>query len=83
MSIKIDLEKAYDRIKWKFVKNYLEECKIPLISLKQSIIAYLPLATKLCGMGIKLTLSSPLEEFGMETLSPLISLLFLWRGYLI
>jgi len=27
MSIKIDLEKAYDRLNWNFVKNCLEECK--------------------------------------------------------
>jgi len=30
MSIKIDLEKAYDRLNWNFVKNFLEECKFPL-----------------------------------------------------
>ena len=29
MSIKIDLEKAYDRLNWNFVKNCLEECKFP------------------------------------------------------
>lgn len=29
MSIKIDLEKAYDRINWNFVENCLEECKFP------------------------------------------------------
>lgn len=29
MSIKIDLEKAYDRINWNFVKNCLEDCKFP------------------------------------------------------
>ncbi|RHN82372.1 putative RNA-directed DNA polymerase [Medicago truncatula] len=29
MSIKIDLEKAYDRINWNFVENCLEDCKFP------------------------------------------------------
>jgi len=29
MSIKIDLEKAYDRLNWNFVENCLVECKFP------------------------------------------------------
>jgi hypothetical protein len=29
MSIKIDLEKAYDRLNWNFVKNCLNDCKFP------------------------------------------------------
>lgn len=29
MTIKIDMEKAYDRLRWGFVKDTLEEAKIP------------------------------------------------------
>lgn len=30
ISIKIDLEKAYDRLNWNFIENCLEECNLPL-----------------------------------------------------
>jgi hypothetical protein len=41
MSIKIDLEKAYDRLNWKFVENCLNECKFSrnLINIIQHCIS--------------------------------------------
>lgn len=41
MSIKIDLEKAYDRLNWNFVENCLNECKFPsnLINIIQHCIS--------------------------------------------
>ena len=30
MAIKVDLEKAYDRLKWEFIKNTLEDIRLPL-----------------------------------------------------
>ena len=30
MAIKVDLEKAYDRLKWEFIKNNLEDIRLPL-----------------------------------------------------
>ncbi|PNX73125.1 ribonuclease H [Trifolium pratense] len=40
MSIKIDLEKAYDRLNWNYVKNCLKECKFPpnLVNIIQHCI---------------------------------------------
>jgi len=52
------------RIAWRNVNSLL-------ISSKLSMIAYLRLVTIFCGMGTKLTLSLPLEDFVKETLSPL------------
>jgi hypothetical protein len=41
MSIKIDFEKAYDRLNWKYVENCLNECKFPpnLINIIQHCIS--------------------------------------------
>jgi hypothetical protein len=41
MSIKIDLEKAYDRLDWEFVENCLNECTFPpnLVNIIQHCIS--------------------------------------------
>ena len=41
MAIKIDLEKAYDRLKWHFIRDVLELCRLPpfLIKLTMSCVS--------------------------------------------
>jgi len=55
MAIKIDLEKAYDRLKWHFIKDVLELYRLPpsLIKLIMSYVSSSSISTLLNGSKIK------------------------------
>lgn len=73
MILKIDLEKAFDRIEWNFTKQALIFFNISpkLSSLIMSCISSSSISILVNKE--KMTFSNPVEELGKETLSPLTS----------
>lgn len=61
MAIKIDLEKAYDRISWDAIANVISELKIPPKMSKLIMNCISLLLITLYGMGTRLTRLSLLE----------------------
>ena len=47
MAIKVDLEKAYDRLKWDFIRNTLMEMRIP-----QNLVDVIMMCITTCSMRI-------------------------------
>lgn len=78
MSVKIDLEKAYDILNWRFVTQCLQDYKLPkeLINIIYHRIS--STFSKSYRMGISFIVLLHLEVFIKVTLYLLIFLLFVW-----
>lgn len=88
MAIKIDLEKAYDRLEWDFIRNALKLFKFPehLSSIILSCISSSSVSVLYNGgaldpfhlsRGIRVTLQ---EESDKETHSLFIFLFYVWKS---
>ena len=78
MAIKIDLEKAYDKLEWSFIRATLMRINLPQDLIKL-IMSWLPLYLLLfCLIGELWRVFILLEVLDKVTLYLLISLLFVW-----
>lgn len=81
MAVKIDLEKAFDRIEWPFIKETLEYFNIPKCCPNSSCLVSPPTLFKSFSMVDLQRLSTLLVESGNETLCPLTSSSCAWRDF--
>lgn len=80
--LKLDLEKAYDRIDWDFLDETLLNFGFPgaIVALIMHGITSSCISLLWNGRGLRHRALHHVEVFVKETLSPLISLLCVWSG---
>lgn len=79
--VKMDLEKAYDKVSWDFLLHTLELLHFPATTMKLIALALNQLPFRYYGMVSKHGLSNPLGEFAKETLYPPSYLCFTWKDF--
>ncbi|KAK9160867.1 hypothetical protein Syun_007208 [Stephania yunnanensis] len=53
MALKLDLEKACDRLSWRFIEDTLKDAQVPTILCQTIMRGLLPVLLKYCGMRLK------------------------------
>ena len=81
VAFKLDLEKAYDRLKWSFIQETLEFFQIPprLIQLIMNMLS--STCFHIMWNGTLLPAIVPSKGYVREILYPLIYLFYVWKGY--
>ncbi|KAH1097269.1 hypothetical protein J1N35_014190 [Gossypium stocksii] len=80
MAIKLDSEKAYDRVSWEFINVSMVAAGIPIFLRNVIMTAIFPLLCKFYGIECSLKSSNLKEEFVRAILYHLIYLCFEWNG---
>lgn len=79
MAVKIDLEKAFNKLEWGFIRHTLAFFKFPSKWINPLCLAYLPLVSRSSLMVSVSTFFNPLEVLDKETLSLVISASSIWN----
>jgi len=79
MAIKIDLEKAYDRLRWQFIQETLLEARLPQLMVDVILNCISLTSFNISCMGKRPRLLHHQEELGKVTRYPLIFLCCVWK----
>lgn len=81
ITLKIDLEKAFNMIEWSYIKDTLEFFNFPKKLIKFILYYISPSNIQVLINGKKMKFFTPLEGLDKETLCPLTSLSCAWKGF--
>lgn len=79
LAIKVDLEKAYDKIEWSFIREVLLNANLPKSWWILFLVVCRPYLTLFSSMGVMWRPSIHPEVLGKETRFPCTSSLCVWR----
>ena len=79
MAIKVDLEKAYDKLEWSFIRDFLVNANLPH-NLVMLIMSCLPCPLPFCSIVGMLITSSHLVALDKVILFPLTFSSFAWKS---